>query len=120
MHMLNAMPSHLSPLSTDSISNQFYQQPNYQQSHHLLAHNTILDKDNNDFVLIKVKFVPFICEKIFFYFFLNGTFYCNFFWPFLIVFLKQPPIVCNITSMNLNLIENCAFTVVTTTTWSFD
>lgn len=57
MHLLNAMPSHLSPLSNDSsISNQFYQQPNYQQAHHLLPHNTILEKDNNDFVLIKVKY----------------------------------------------------------------
>lgn len=55
MHLLNAMPSHLSPLSNDSsISNQFYQQPNYQQAHHLMPHNTILEKDNNDFVLIKV------------------------------------------------------------------
>lgn len=57
MHLLNTMPSHLSPLSTDSsISNQFYQQPNYQQAHHLMPHNTILEKDNNDFVLIKVCF----------------------------------------------------------------
>lgn len=56
MHLLNAMPSHLSPLSGDSsISNQFYQQPNYQQAHHLMPHNTILEKDNNDFVLIKVS-----------------------------------------------------------------
>lgn len=60
--MLNAMPSHLSPLSTDSsISNQYYQQPNYQQSHHLLPHNSILEKDNNDFVLIKVTFHFFLC-----------------------------------------------------------
>ncbi|XP_031630661.1 uncharacterized protein LOC116345432 isoform X2 [Contarinia nasturtii] len=56
MHMLNAMPSHISPLSTDSsISNQFYQQPNYQQSLHLMPHNTIMEKDNNDFVLIKLR-----------------------------------------------------------------
>lgn len=56
MHMLNAMPPHLSPLSTDSnISNQFYQQPNYQQSHHLMPPNNITEKDNNDFVLIKVN-----------------------------------------------------------------
>lgn len=55
MHLLNAIPSHLSPLSSDNnINNQFYQQPNYQQSHHLMPHNTILEKDNNDYVLIKV------------------------------------------------------------------
>lgn len=48
MHMLNSMPSHLSPLSADN--NQFYQQPNY----HLMAHNANIDKDSNDYVLIKV------------------------------------------------------------------
>lgn len=50
MHMLNSMPSHLSPLSAES--NQFYQQPTYQQPHHLMAHN--VDKDSDDYVLIKV------------------------------------------------------------------
>lgn len=57
MHLLNAMPS-LSPLSTDSkINNQLYHQSNYQQMHqpHHLAHNTIIEKDNNDYVLIKVR-----------------------------------------------------------------
>lgn len=57
MHLLNAMPS-LSPLSSDGkISNQLYHQSNYQQLHqqHLMAHNTIIEKDNNDYVLIKVK-----------------------------------------------------------------
>lgn len=50
LHLLNAVPSHLSPLSNDSsLSNQFY-----QQAHHLMPHNSILEKDNNDFVLIKV------------------------------------------------------------------
>lgn len=54
MHLLNAMPS-LSPLSSEGkISNQqLYQQSNYQQLH--MAHNTILEKDNNDYVLIKVS-----------------------------------------------------------------
>lgn len=53
MHMLNSMPSHLSPLSADS--NQFYQQPTYQQAQHLMGHNPNIDKDSNDYVLIKVN-----------------------------------------------------------------
>lgn len=54
MHLLNAMPS-LSPLSSEGkISNQqLYHQTNYQQLH--MPHNTILEKDNNDYVLIKVN-----------------------------------------------------------------
>lgn len=54
MHLLNTMPS-LSPLSSEGrISNQhLLHQSNYQQLH--MAHNTILEKDNNDYVLIKVS-----------------------------------------------------------------
>lgn len=54
MHLLNAMPS-LSPLSSEGKINnkQLYHQSNYQQH---MAHNTILEKENNDYVLIKVSY----------------------------------------------------------------
>lgn len=55
MHLMNAIPSHLSPLSSDNASNQFYQQLSYQQPHSLMSHNAIMEKDNNDIVLIKVN-----------------------------------------------------------------
>lgn len=55
MHLMNAMPSHMSPLSSDNnASNQFYSQLSYQQAHPLMAHNAVLEKDSNDIVLIKV------------------------------------------------------------------
>lgn len=54
-HLMNPMPSHLSPLTTDSnINNQFYQQISYHQTHPIKPHSNLTEKDNNDIVLIKV------------------------------------------------------------------
>lgn len=50
LHLMSAGPPHLTQMTADKC----YQQINYHQGHPLMTHSNIIEKDNNDIVLIKV------------------------------------------------------------------
>lgn len=50
LHLINAAPPHLAQMTADKC----YQQMNYHQGHPLMTHSNLIEKDNNDIVLIKV------------------------------------------------------------------